>query len=295
MIGFIGLGEVVRAMAAGIREKTGENVVALYRPTISQRNFEDAREAGIDVVTNAEELAARASVIFSAVTPMTAGEVCRNVAPHLTSEHLYVDCNSVTMQQKIENARFAEASEADFVDAALFGVVAELRQATPIIASGRHAARLMPISKHYGMNVRIAGPEVGQASAIKMLRSVIFKGMAALFIESLTVSQKIGVSNQVIDTIQETYPDLQWKEFIQIFISRTILHAGRRAEELGNCAQTLQEVGGYADMSLAGVTALQRLAGYNLETAIGVRDQDLDSILSILSDAYFQKPINRTG
>ena len=53
----------------------------------------------------------------------------------------------------------------------------------PMLLAGTAAAQLVDLLKPLGMQVEAVGDKIGQASSIKMFRSVIIKGMEALMLE----------------------------------------------------------------------------------------------------------------
>src|SRR5690606_7832295 len=94
-----------------------------------------------------------------------------------------------------------------------------------------------------GMDARAVSEELGVASAIKMCRSVMIKGLEALVIESYTAARAYGVEDYVLPTLQETFPSIDWPKQGAYFYSRVVQHGRRRAEEMREVANTVREAG----------------------------------------------------
>jgi hypothetical protein len=85
--------------------------------------------------------------------------------------------------------------------------------------------------------------QLGIASAIKMSRSIMIKGLEALVIESYATARRYGVEAQVLPTLKETFPQIDWDRQGAYFFSRVVQHGKRRAEEMRESALTVQEAG----------------------------------------------------
>ena len=86
-------------------------------------------------------------------------------------------------------------------------------------------------------------PIIGQASATKMCRSVIIKGMEALLFESMLTARHYGIEKTVLDSLSDLLPVGDWEKLARYFISRALEHGTRRAEEMRESAKTVAEAG----------------------------------------------------
>jgi 3-hydroxyisobutyrate dehydrogenase-like beta-hydroxyacid dehydrogenase len=102
-----------------------------------------------------------------------------------------------------------------------------------------------------GMNFEAVGDKPGQASALKMIRSVMIKGIEALLIEALTSAERAGVTERILDSVQETFPGLNWREIADYYLSRTFEHGARRVTEMTEAADTIKSLGLEPHMSRA--------------------------------------------
>src|SRR3546814_7936676 len=94
-------------------------------------------------------------------------------------------------------------------------------------AAGEVIAELAP----YGMNLEDFGTEIGRATATKMFRSIVVKGLEALFLECVLASSRYGVTERVFESLAVGYPGLDWDRLAHYLIGRRALHGERRSEE----------------------------------------------------------------
>jgi 3-hydroxyisobutyrate dehydrogenase-like beta-hydroxyacid dehydrogenase len=150
-------------------------------------------------------------------------------------------------------------------------------------AAERAAALMMPL----GMDVEVVGSEIGQASSIKMIRSVMVKGLEALFVESLTAAHRAGVEDKVIESLCESFPGLDWRGKAGYHLSRVALHAARRADEMEEVAETLRDLGVPPTMAEAAAKQLRMCAGMGLRDMFADdHPEDITPYVAALSAAH---------
>ena len=113
----------------------------------------------------------------------------------------------------------------------------------PLLLGGPHAAALEPVLKPLGFAPQVASEQLGVASATKMCRSVMIKGLEAMVIESFTTARHYGVEDAVIASLRETFPGIDWEKQAAYFFQRVIEHGRRRSEEVREVAVTVHEAG----------------------------------------------------
>jgi 3-hydroxyisobutyrate dehydrogenase-like beta-hydroxyacid dehydrogenase len=113
----------------------------------------------------------------------------------------------------------------------------------PMLLGGAMAGELARVLSEWGMDAKVVSERLGVASAIKMSRSVMIKGLEALVIESYATARQYGVEEHVLPTLQETYPGIDWNRQGAYFFSRVVQHGKRRAEEMREAANTVREAG----------------------------------------------------
>ncbi|MDA0998726.1 MAG: NAD(P)-binding domain-containing protein, partial [Proteobacteria bacterium] len=223
-IGLLGFGEVARVFAEGF--VAGGATVTTYvrnpKPPLS----------GVRQLTDPAELTAASDAVLSLVTPPNAEAVAKMVAPHLTSRHLYIDFNSVAPESKIGIGNMTEAKGARYAEAAIMGAVPTFGIKAPVILCGPHAAEALALLKRFGFEAEDIGPEPGKASAVKMFRSIIIKGIEALLQECVLGAERYGAADRVLTSLTETYGTIDWNHLASFLIGRSAINGQRRADEM---------------------------------------------------------------
>lgn len=244
-IGLVGYGEVGRIFAAGLRKQVqGLRVsdLKLQDPAQAQPLLDHARGIGALPVTLVE-LCAQAQLIISAVTASNTLQVAEQAAAHLKPGSFFLDLNSASPGTKQQAARAIEAAGGHYVEAGVMTSVPPYGIAVPMLLGGAQAATLAPQLKAWGLDATVVSDRLGVASAIKMCRSVMIKGLEALVIESYATARRYGVEDHVLPTLAETFPSIDWHKQGAYFFSRVVQHGRRRAEEMREAARTVQEAG----------------------------------------------------
>ncbi len=243
---FIGFGEAGQAIASGLRD-TGIETVAAWDVLFAAPegvNLKKAGEAmGARVASSAADAARGADIIVSAVTAASSLEAARSVEPHLTGNPYFLDINSVSPGRKKETEKLLDG-KARYVDVAILAPIHPARHQTPVLLAGPHAQAVMPLLiDELEMRGAIAGDEVGQAAGLKMIRSVMIKGMEALTLECFLAAKRYGIVDEVAASLKNNYPTLDWNKVIEYNIERMASHGVRRADEMDQVAATLRELG----------------------------------------------------
>jgi 3-hydroxyisobutyrate dehydrogenase-like beta-hydroxyacid dehydrogenase len=156
---------------------------------------------------------------------------------------LWIDGNSCAPATKRRAAEVIEAAGARYVDLAIMAPVHPRRHRTPGLLAGPHATQAMTELAALNMDWRVAGPMVGDASSIKMLRSVMIKGFEALCAECLLAARRAGVEDAVLASLQASDPGWVWHERGAYNLERMMVHGARRAAEMREVAATLRDLG----------------------------------------------------
>lgn len=246
-IGIIGFGEVGcifgRDLAAsGIDVATYD--ILFDKPSSREAMLAKARDCGAHACESAGDCVLDRELMISAVTAPSAAEVAKVIAPMLADGQFYLDVNSVSPKTKSRMAEFFDHSHGHFVEAAVMAAVSPQRLKVPMLLGGRYAAELAPRLAAVGMNGKAVSEQVGVASAVKMCRSVIVKGLEALVVESMFAARRYGAEDVVLASLAATYPDMGWQGPLPDYlISRVAEHGRRRAAEMREAAQAVNEVG----------------------------------------------------
>jgi 3-hydroxyisobutyrate dehydrogenase len=244
-VGLVGYGEVGRILAEDLRAKG--LAVAMYDVKLEGGGGapmrEHARAHGVTIASAHAPLAAEADLVISAVTASQAVSVAQACAGRIASGTFFLDFNSASPGAKIRAAGMVDAAGGRYVEGAVMTSVPPYRIRVPLLLGGPHATALEPGLRALGFDAKPSSEKLGIASATKMCRSVMIKGLEAMVIESLTTARAWGVEDQVLASLQETFPGIRWDEQGSYFFDRVIEHGRRRAEEMCEAAQTVREAG----------------------------------------------------
>ncbi|MBL8387957.1 MAG: NAD(P)-dependent oxidoreductase [Hydrogenophaga sp.] len=245
-IGLIGYGEVGRIFTAGLKQQvawTGAWDLKFADPAQRDEPLSHAAAAGVAACDSAAALCAQATLVISAVTASNTLSVAETAAAHLRPGSVFLDLNSASPGTKQRAAERIEAAGAHYVEAGVMTSVPPHGIRVPMLLGGPHAARLQPVLAGLGLAATVASERLGVASATKMCRSVMIKGLEALVIESYTTARHYGVEDAMVATLQETFPGIDWTRQGAYFFSRVAQHGKRRAEEMREVANTVREAG----------------------------------------------------
>ncbi|MCD6672855.1 MAG: DUF1932 domain-containing protein [Burkholderiaceae bacterium] len=245
-IGLVGYGEVGRILAEDLRARGVEHVAAydvkLDGPEAAPL-LAHAAQHGVALADSHAALAQRADFVVSAVTASQALAVAAACAPALEAGAWFLDFNSASPGAKRAAAARVEQAGARYVEGAVMTSVPPYRIRVPLLLGGPHAATLAPMLAVLGFDAKVGPQELGIASATKMCRSVMIKGLEAMVIESFTAARAWGVEDELLASLAETFPGIDWEKQASYFFERVILHGRRRAEEMRESANTVREAG----------------------------------------------------
>jgi 3-hydroxyisobutyrate dehydrogenase-like beta-hydroxyacid dehydrogenase len=244
-IALIGYGEVGRILAEDLRA-AGHTVQAhdlkLHGATAAALRAHAAAH-GVTLAATHAEAVRGAALVVSAVTASQAVAVAEACAPGLAAGAFFLDFNSASPGAKTQAAAPVNAAGARYVEGAVMTSVPPYRLKVPLLLGGPDAAALKPLLDTLGFAARVHSEKLGVASATKMCRSVMIKGLEAMVIESFTAARHHGVEDAVIASLQETFPGIDWEKQASYFFQRVIEHGRRRSEEVREVAVTVQEAG----------------------------------------------------
>ena len=267
-ISFIGFGEAGQAIASGLRETGIEQIAAwdILFPDAAGAKLKAAGEkSGVRLAASAADAVADTDLVISAVTAASSLEAARSVAPHLKGNPYYLDINSVSPGRKTDTAALLDG-KARYVDVAVIAPIHPARHKTPLLIAGPHAEAIAPLLEELEMKLKIVSAETGKAAAIKMIRSVMIKGIEALTLECFLAASRADLLEEVTTSLKNNYPSLDWTKIADYNIERMANHGERRAAEMEESAVTLRELG-LEPLMVEGTVKRQREMG-----ALGKQD-----------------------
>jgi 3-hydroxyisobutyrate dehydrogenase-like beta-hydroxyacid dehydrogenase len=260
-IAFLGFGEAAHAFLDGWRTNAHfKSRVCAYdiktdspEPGVRTAKRADYMAAKVLGASTAAEAVTGAEAVFSVVTADQAHEAAVAALPGLAKGALVFDCDSCAPQTKSRTAQEVEAAGGRYVDVAVMAPVHPRLHRTPLLISGPHVEAAALALASLGMSATIHEGPIGAASAVKMIRSVMMKGLEALVCECVLAGRKAGVIETVLDSLDETYPGFDWKKRSAYMLERVMTHGVRRAAEMREVALTVDMLGLKGEMSRATV------------------------------------------
>ena len=243
-VALIGFGEVGQTLGADL-VKAGVEVAA-YDMLFGSPDSAPSRATQTIAVRkgrSASDAIANAELIVSAVTAASDVDAARSVTAGIPRGAFYVDLNSVSPATKTICARIVDDAGGRYVEAAVMTPINPKGIGSPMLLGGAHAASFLERAAPLGFNAKVFSTTLGQAAAVKMCRSVIIKGVEALLTESMLAARRYGVEKPVLDSLSDLLPAGDWEKIARYFISRSLEHGLRRAEEMREAAKTVAEAG----------------------------------------------------
>lgn len=246
-IAFIGFGEAAQAFTGGWLTR-GPVTVSAYDilfedPQRAEAKRAECRALGVRAVDSAAAAAAEADIVFSAVTADQVIVAAQSVLPGVHSGLLFLDINSAAPFRKAEAAELVAARGAGTVDVAVMAPVRPRRHETPLLISGPAARKVEPALTALGMKFEIVSDTTGDASTVKMIRSVAIKGFESVTMECVTAAVKLGIEDRVIPSIAASLGKFDFATLADSVMERVVVHGKRRAAEMREVAATLERAG----------------------------------------------------
>jgi 3-hydroxyisobutyrate dehydrogenase-like beta-hydroxyacid dehydrogenase len=220
-----------------------------------------AKAAGVTPAATHAEAARGADVVISAVTASSAFPVAEQAATYLTAGQIFFDINSASPGAKTKAAKAVNASGARYVEGAVMAPVPGPDLKVPILAGGPAAEEASVLLNELGMNVKAVTTEPGRASAMKLCRSIMIKGIEALIVDCAAASSKWDVQREVFDSLEASFPGIKFDDLATYMAQRVNQHGIRRAAEMREAGAMLDDLGMDGSLARAVADAQERGAG----------------------------------
>lgn len=253
-IAFIGFGEVGQTFARGFLKHEGVRVSAydiLIGTSAGERLAARASSLGVVWCARPEQAASHADFVISAVTASQAEAVAETARDWLKPGQIFVDVNSAAPSTKQHAAKHVEAAGADYIEAAVMAPVLKPGLQVPILSGGPRAAEVSQRLNVLGMNLTPVSDTHGIASAMKLCRSIIIKGLEALMVDCAEASERWGVKDPVFASLHATFPSIDFHTLAADMRERVATHGVRRSAEMAEAGEMLAALGMNPDLALA--------------------------------------------
>ena len=267
---FIGFGEAGAAFASGAQARAYDRKTDFAETRDAK--LADFRAAGVTACLSDTEALDGATAVLSLVTADQALAAAEAAAPSLSPGTLWFDMNSVAPDTKRAAAVAIEAAGGRYVDVAIMSPVHPARLASPLLVAGPHADDGARALTAFGFgNVATVPGDVGAASSIKMIRSVLVKGLEALTAECFLAAEAAGVTDAVSASLDASWPGVSWAAKADYNLERMMAHGGRRAAEMEEVAKTLDALGTGAAMTRGTIERQRAIGALGLTAPPGLR------------------------
>ncbi len=282
-IALIGFGEVGQTLAEDLLA-LGQCAVAAYDTLFCDPESAPSKACrrldGVALCSSALEAVGDAETVICAVTAERTGEAAMATLSGLEDGAWFVDLNSAAPGTKIMAAEAVNGAGGRYVEASVMSPIGPKRLASPVLASGSYAADFLPVAHAIGMaGYQHFSNVYGQASAAKMCRSVIVKGVEALITEALTAAHHYGVEDTVVKSLVDLFPGLHWEDLSTYMMSRALIHGRRRAEEMREVAATVAGSGLEPLLS----DAIAKRQDWSADLALSPDGMDLHTLLETIN------------
>ena len=246
-LAIIGFGEVGTTFAREFMARGGVSIavydVLFSDPDKGPAMLAAANEIGVRAAASPADAARDARVVFSAVTAASVLDVASQAAGYLRQGQIFFDMNSASPVTKKKGAELVNPSHAHYVEGAVMAPVPGPGIKVPILAGGPAAADAAQLLNSLGMNVTPVTTEPGRASAMKLCRSIVIKGLEAIMVDCAAAAKQWGVKDEVFASLDASYPAIDFRQLAETMGGRVRQHGVRRAAEMREAAMMVEDLG----------------------------------------------------
>lgn len=298
-LGFIGFGEAAYNMGKGLRNEGLENIKAYdvvldkegpYRDTVLNR----CNDANIQAVFSSRELVENSDIIVIAVPAKFTASTSEGLKQFAKSGQLFADVTTALppVKEKIAH-EFAELG-AEYIDSAMLGSLMALGHKVPILASGKGCKKWHDLMTPYNMKISLVNPDdpdntkAGEASKIKLVRSVFMKGIEGLIVETLLFARKCGVEDYILSSISNSMNRDKFEDIALRMAGADLIHSERRSFEVGESMELMKEVGVEPLMAMGTKERLARTAALGLNQELhGIVPKEFGRIYALWEEKQY--------
>ena len=288
ILGLIGFGEAAQGFCEGWDGAPPLALAAYDRhtddPAMAATKEADFTRFGVSGLPSAGGLAESVDMAICLVTADQALAAAKAHAASLRPRSSFFDCNSVAPDTKRHAARLIEDAGGRYVDVAIMAPVRPALLSVPLLLSGPHAEKGLEALAVLGFTGRVVTGGVGAASAIKMVRSIMVKGLEALTAECLLTARAAGVDEEVLSSLDASFPGWDWRRRGDYNLDRMIVHGVRRAAEMRESVATANALGQPGAMAAATAEWQHRIGLLGLAPPGGLA-RKTDTILDALGSS----------
>ena len=185
-IGFIGFGEVSCQLS---RLLENEELITSDRNR-SEKTVERIIDSNVEILKDFKEVARNSDILISANSPKTAIEVAKKYGNK--TDGIYLDLNNINPDTAIKISKLTP----NFIDSAIVGNVKD----NPVLYISGNNCNCLEFLEEY-INVKVISDKIGDASRLKMLRSIYTKALAATLIETTEIAEDLNLKEELLSTL----------------------------------------------------------------------------------------------
>ena len=242
-IGVVGVGAVGLCWARELRE-SGYGELSLADPFPSAPAQEWAAANGVAIARHAAAPVDRSQIVLICVPGAALAETVQQLQGVAPSGAVIVDLTTADPETKAQAARAAAVVGVRYVDAAIAGAVGLSGARTPLLVAGSRYIDVDALFDTVSASVQyLPDSHPGDAVRVKLLRSIVTKGIEALAVEVLPAARRFGLLEQLFAAMG----DIDRRPFTELLMAMVSTHpaqAQRRCVETLAAADQL-EAGGY--------------------------------------------------
>ena len=277
---FIGFGEAAYHLALGLRSQSdlpiGTFDASASHPQRGALIHERAAQAQVTVFDSLEEACQGTRFLVCLTSASSALSVAQSILPLLKAGQNYVDMNSASPSVKQAINALPRATGVSVCDVAVMGTVPGNNHRVPMLLAGDGAHAFDEAFTPLGMRLTVLPGEAGAASAIKMLKSVVMKGLPQLLLEAFQAAEKFQVLDTLVESLGDSLNGKSVEQLANTFTARTLIHAKRRSAEMDDVVATLEGAGVDASMSRACQAQLEKQAARDWANLLGPKASEMD-------------------
>lgn len=278
-IAWIGYGEAAYHISKGLKAQGFDKMAAYdpakYDPLRGETIRAHAEQVGLEVYDTPEEAIAGMDFVVSLTSAKVAVSVANQILPLMTAGQTFLDFNSAAPNTKQAVAALPHPDGVRICDVAVMGPVPINGYRVPLLITGEGREEFAQEMRPYGMRIELLDAPIGGASAVKMIRSVFMKGFPQVMMECLLAAERYGVTEKMLDSLEETIGGKSVRQMANQVFTPTVVHASRRASEMKEVIQMLNDIGMESQMSQAAYQRLNNLSELRIVDEIG-SDAKLD-------------------
>ncbi len=286
----LGFGMAGRPIARGLAEAGAAKVRVWKRPPWRPEHLDASDHPAILMTQSMEEALDGADLVLSLVTPESALEAARSASPFVRNA-VYLDLNTTTPEAKKEIGRVIEAGGGRPIDGAICDPAEVYGHKVVTLISGPEAKRLSEAMARCGMQLQVLSERVGDASALKVVRSVFTKGLMMTFLEAIEAARRCGIVEELLESIAGTVEGLPLRDLALSLAGTSLIVAERRAQEMEGVVSTLESLGVDSHISAASLEKFRWLQGFDFHEELGgVPPESVEAMLRALGKIFDASP-----